>query len=182
MRKRAGRALGLAALGCVIALVAGACSGGSSGGGKGSSGTYLKWAPCCTWGTTWSNNYYSPLWVGIGNGLVLLPLAVENQPSLTSFTPQLATSWTVSGNTLTINLRQGVNWQNGKPVTSTDVYDTLALDGTAAGYGGWTYIAGVRAPNSHQVVITTQPGANVTLLEDQLSTGPWCRPASTASS
>jgi peptide/nickel transport system substrate-binding protein len=168
VRKRAGRALGLAALGCVIALVAGACSGGSSGGGKGSSGTYLKWAPCCTWGTTWSNNYYSPLWVGIGNGLVLLPLAVENQPSLTSFTPQLATSWTVSGNTLTINLRQGVNWQNGKPVTSTDVYDTLALDGTAAGYGGWTYIAGVQAPNAHQVVITTQPGANVTLLEDQL--------------
>ena len=105
--------------------------------------------------------------MGFAEGLIWLPLAVEDEPSLTSFTPQLATSWTTSGNTLTIHLRSGVNWNNGKPVTSTDVYDSIVLDG-ADDQGGWTYIAGVTAPNPSTVVITTRPGANMSLLEDQL--------------
>ncbi|MGH3164950.1 MAG: ABC transporter substrate-binding protein, partial [Trebonia sp.] len=158
-----------------VALLAAACSGGSSGGGA-ASGAYLKWAPCCSWGTTWSLNFYNPLALTIGEGLIQLPLAVENDPSLTSFTPQLATSWKASGNTLTINLRQGVNWQNSQPVTSTDVLDTILLNGlggaggasAAAGTGGWVYISGVSAPNSHEVVVSTRPGADMTLLEDEL--------------
>jgi peptide/nickel transport system substrate-binding protein len=160
----------LAAAGLAVALVTAACSGSSSGGGS-ASGAYLKWLPCCTWGTTWSYNYYSPLYVNFPNGLEMLPLAVQNYPSLTSFTPQLASSWTVSGNTLTLNLRPGVNWQNGKPVTSKDVYDTLALDG-AANYGGWTYIAGVSTPSTSQVAITMRPGTNPALLEDELFNRP----------
>jgi peptide/nickel transport system substrate-binding protein len=178
VRKRAGkRPLGFAAAGLAVALLAAACSGGgSSGGGGGGSGAYLKWAPCCSWTTSWSLNWYNPLALGIGEGLIQLPLAVEDDPSLTSFTPQLASSWTASGSTLTINLRPGVNWQNGKPVTSTDVLDTLTLNGlggaggaaTAAGTGGWLYIAGVSAPSSHELVITTRPGTDMTLLEDEL--------------
>jgi peptide/nickel transport system substrate-binding protein len=159
-----------AAAGCAVALLAAACSSGGSSAGKGSSsgsGEYLNWDPCCSWSTTWSLNQYSPIAVTIGQGLIQLPLAVENDPSLTSFTPQLATSWTVSGSTLTLNLRSGVNWQNGKPVTSTDVLDTIALDGTNDS-AGWLYIAGVTAPSANQVVITMRPGANVTLLEDEL--------------
>jgi peptide/nickel transport system substrate-binding protein len=156
----------LAVAGLAVTVVAAACSGGGSGGGAGTD-AYLKWSPCCSWGTTWSYNYYSPLYPNFPNGLELLPLAVEDYPSLTNFTPQLASSWTVSGNSLTLNLRPGVNWQNGKPVTSTDVYDTLALDG-AANYGGWTYITGISAPNSHQAVISMRPGTNVALLEDEL--------------
>lgn len=168
MRKRAGKALSLAAAGFAVALVAAACSGGgSSGGGTGSTGAYLRWSPCCSWGTTWSLNYYSPLWVNFPNGLELLPLAVEDYPSLTSFTPQLASNWSASGNTLTINLRPGLKWQNGKPVTSTDVYDSIVLNGTA-NLGGWTYIAGVSTPTPQQVVITMRPGTNVALLEDEL--------------
>jgi peptide/nickel transport system substrate-binding protein len=160
----------LAAAGAAVALLAAACSGGSGGGGSTTgSASYLRWAPCCSWGTTWSLNAYNPLALTIGEGLVQLPLAVENDPSLTSFTPQLATSWTTSGNQLTIHLRPGVKWQDGKPVTSTDVYDTIVLDGTNA-TAGWLYIAGVSKPNSSEVVITTRPRTNVSLLEDQLFT------------
>jgi peptide/nickel transport system substrate-binding protein len=163
------RSLGLAAVAFAVALLAAACSGGSgsSGSSSASASTYLKWAPCCSWGTTWSLNYYNPLWVNFPNGLELLPLAVEDYPSLTSFTPQLASSWTTSGGTLTINLRSGVKWNNGKPVTSTDVYDSIVLDGTDD-VGGWTYITGVSAPNPQEVVITTRPGTDMALLEDEL--------------
>ena len=174
---RGRRALAAAGV-AVIALVAAACTGSSGGSGSsgGGTGAYLKWAPCCSWGTTWSLNWYSPISLGIGEGLIQLPLAVEDDPSLTSFTPQLATSWTVSGDTLTINLRSGVNWQNGKPVTSTDVLDTFVLNGlggaggvtAAAGTGGWSYISSVSAPTATQVVVSTRPGTNMTLLEDEL--------------
>lgn len=174
---RGRRALAAAGV-AVIALAAAACTGSSGGSGSsgGGTGAYLKWAPCCSWGTTWSLNWYSPISLGIGEGLIQLPLAVEDDPSLTSFTPQLATSWTVSGDTLTINLRSGVNWQNGKPVTSTDVLDTFVLNGlggaggvtAAAGTGGWSYISSVSAPTATQVVVSTRPGTNMTLLEDEL--------------
>ncbi len=153
-----------------LALAAAACSSGGGGGG-GSAGTasYLKWDPCCSWGTTWSLNAYSPIALTIGEGLIQLPLAVENDPSLTSFTPQLASSWAVSGNTLTIHLRPGVKWQDGKTVTSKDVYDTIVLDGTN-NTAGWLYIAGVSAPNPSEVVVSVRPGTNIALLEDQLFT------------
>ena len=156
----------------LLGVVAACSSSGSSGGnGSGSTSAYLRWDPCCTWGTTWSLNYYSPLYIQFPNGLIMLPLAAEDYPSLTNFTPQLATSWTQSGNALTINLRSGVKWNNGKPVTSTDVYDTLVLDGIAQ-LGGWTYIAGVSTPNPQTVVITMHPGTNAALLEDELFNRP----------
>jgi peptide/nickel transport system substrate-binding protein len=171
--------MALAAAGLAVALLAAACSGGGSSGSAAGTAGYLRWAPCCSWGTTWSLNFYNPLALAIGEGLVQLPLAVEDDPSLTSFTPQLASSWSVSGDTLTINLRPGVNWQNGKPVTSTDVLDTIVLDGlggaggvtAGAGTAGWLYISGVTAPNARQVVITTRPGTDFALLEDELFVG-----------
>jgi peptide/nickel transport system substrate-binding protein len=168
-RRRGARVLRLGAAGIAVAvaLLAAACGGGGSG--KSSATAYLNWAPCCSWGTTWSLNMYNPLNLGITSGLVVLPLAVENDPSLTSFTPQLASSWTVSGNTLTMQVRPGVKWQNGQPVTSKDVYDTIVLDGTNQ-TAGWLYISSVSAPDSHEVVVTARPGADMTLLEDELLT------------
>jgi peptide/nickel transport system substrate-binding protein len=157
---------GAAGVAVAVALLAAACSGGSTT-SKSSATAYLNWAPASQWGTTWSLNMYNPLSVDIVRGLVVQPLALENVPSLTSFTPQLASSWTVSGNTLTIQVRPGVKWQNGQPVTSTDVYDTIVLDGTNQS-AGWLYISSVSAPNSHEVVVTARPGTNMTLLEDDL--------------
>jgi peptide/nickel transport system substrate-binding protein len=181
VRRRAGRgsppsvirrSVRLAAAGAAIALAAAACSsggGGGGGGGAGGTAAYLKWDPCCSWGTTWSLNAYSPIALTIGEGLIQLPLAVENDPSLTSFTPQLASSWSVSGNSLTIHLRPGVKWSDGKPVTSKDVLDTIVLDGTN-NTAGWLYISGVSAPSSSEVVVNARPGTNMALLEDQLFT------------
>jgi peptide/nickel transport system substrate-binding protein len=159
---------GAAGVAVAVALLAAACSGGGTT-SKSSATAYLQYAPASSWGTTWSLNQYNPLGLTIVHGLILLPLAVENVPSLTSFTPQLASSWTVSGSTLTIQVRPGLKWQNGQPVTSTDVYDTIVLDGTN-GSAGWLYISGVSAPNSHEVVVTARPGTNMTLLEDDLLT------------
>jgi peptide/nickel transport system substrate-binding protein len=162
----------LAAAALAVALAAAACSSGGGGGGADGTAAYLKWDPCCSWGTTWSLNEYSPVALTIGEGLVQLPLAVENDPSLTSYTPQLASSWTVSGDTLTIHLRPGVNWSNGKPVTSTDVYDTILLNGlggtSSLGNGGWLYISNLTAPNPHEVAVTTRPGTDMALLESEL--------------
>jgi peptide/nickel transport system substrate-binding protein len=163
-RRSAGGALRLAATGTAVALLAAACSSGT---GRSSATAYLQWAPSSQWGTTWSLNMYNPLSIDIVRGLVVQPLALENVPSLTSFTPQLASSWSVSGDTLTIQVRPGAKWQNGQPVTSTDVYDTIALDGTN-GSAGWLYISSVSTPDPHEVAVTARPGTNMTLLEDDL--------------
>ncbi|MCL4560303.1 MAG: ABC transporter substrate-binding protein [Chloroflexi bacterium] len=50
-------------------------------------------------------------------------LLFPNKTSATSFVPMLATSWTVSpdGKTYTFNIRQGVTFQNGDPLTAQDV-------------------------------------------------------------
>jgi peptide/nickel transport system substrate-binding protein len=162
------RRLAAAGTAVAVALLAAACSGGGTQ-GKSSTTAYLQFAPCCSWGSTWSFNMYNPLGLWFVQGLVVLPLAMENYPSLTSFTPQVADSWSVSGNALTIQVRPGMKWQNGKPVTSTDVYDTIVLDGTN-GSAGWLYISGVSAPNPREVVVTARPGTNMVLLEDDLLT------------
>lgn len=161
-------------VGLVMALLLAACGKSSVSTAKktkvstsATSTAYLDWAPCCSWGTTWSLNYYNPLALGIVDGLVVLPLAVEEYPSLSKFTPQLASSWSVSGETLTIHVRNGVKWQNGQSVTAKDVYDTIVLDGTEGG-AGWLYIKNVSMPSSHEVVITAEPGTNMVLLEDDV--------------
>lgn len=86
------------------------------------------------WGSTWSYNPYNSFFPGtVIDGFVDLPLAVQILPTLTKYSPQLATSWSASGDTLTVQLRHSATWQNGTPVTSTDVYDTILLNGTDGG-------------------------------------------------
>ncbi len=73
--------------------------------------------------------------------------------------PWLATkwSWNTKGNVLTMNLRRGVKWTNGRPFTSRDVVFTLdmlrkypAADTNAL----WSYMTGVQADGSYAVKIT----------------------------
>lgn len=128
---------------------------------------YLTFSPCCSWGTTWSFNEFNALGLGIADGLVYLPLAIQDDPSLTKFTPQLASSWSVSGTKLTLHIRGGVHWQDGQMVTARDVYDTIVLEGTdgGAGWGDWTDVV---QPNAHEVVVTARKGSNMVLAEDAL--------------
>jgi peptide/nickel transport system substrate-binding protein len=73
--------------------------------------------------------------------------------------PDLATTWTVSsdGLTYTFNLRQGVTFHNGDPLTASDVVfsmNRMIAIGQGYSYLFSPYVANTTAPNSSTVVIT----------------------------
>src|SRR5437773_7369176 len=72
--------------------------------------------------------------MGVFNNLVLFDQHVA-QNSLASIVPDLASewSWDETGAALTLRLRQGVKWHDGKPFTAADVkctWDALAGKGS----------------------------------------------------
>src|SRR5215470_11989042 len=69
----------------------------------------------------------SPM-MGVFNNLVIFDQNVP-QSSLSSIVPDLATSWSWSeeGTALTLPLRQGVKWHDGRPFTAADVQCTWDL-------------------------------------------------------
>src|SRR5215510_14339324 len=66
--------------------------------------------------------------MGVFNNLVMFDQHVK-QNSLQSIVPDLATSWSWNeeGTALTLPLRQGVRWHDGKPFTAKDVQCTWDL-------------------------------------------------------
>ena len=66
--------------------------------------------------------------MGVFNNLVMFDQHVK-QNSLASIVPDLATgwSWDEEGTALTLPLRQGVKWHDGKPLTAKDVECTWDL-------------------------------------------------------
>src|SRR5207237_7288862 len=66
--------------------------------------------------------------MGVFNNLVMFDQRVP-QNSLQSIIPDLATgwSWSEEGTELTLPLRQGVTWHDGKPFTAKDVASTFDL-------------------------------------------------------
>ena len=81
--------------------------------------------------------------------------------------PQLATSWEISadGLTMTFHLRDGVRWHDGKPFTSSDVaWSLLNVWKTLHGRGRATYanVVGVDTPDALTVVIRlSKPGPSI---------------------
>ena len=65
---------------------------------------------------------------GVFNNLVMFKQDVP-QNSLRSIVPDLATSWAWNeeGTELTLPLRQGVKWHDGKPFTAADIKCTFDL-------------------------------------------------------
>src|SRR5438552_18421988 len=65
---------------------------------------------------------------GVFNNLVMFKQD-EAQNSLRSIVPDLATSWSWNeeGTELTLPLRQGVKWHDGKPFSAADVKCTIDL-------------------------------------------------------
>ncbi len=106
------------------------------------------------WDSTWSYNAYAVNYALALSGplFVSLPLAFQLQPS-GAWDPQLAKSWTFSGNKLIVTLQPNAKWQTGQAVTSTDVVDSYIL-GLAAGWAWGTVASKVSALNSHQVAFT----------------------------
>jgi peptide/nickel transport system substrate-binding protein len=66
--------------------------------------------------------------MGVFNNLVIYDQAVK-QNSLASIVPDLATgwSWSEEGSELTLPLRQGIKWHDGRPFTASDVKCTWDL-------------------------------------------------------
>src|SRR5438132_5174512 len=66
--------------------------------------------------------------MGVFNNLVIYDQHVP-QNSLASIVPDLATgwSWSEDGTALTLPLRQGVTWHDGKPFTAKDVVCTFDM-------------------------------------------------------
>jgi peptide/nickel transport system substrate-binding protein len=66
--------------------------------------------------------------MGVFNNLVMFDQKVQ-QSSLSSIVPDLATgwSWNEEGTALTLPLRQGVKWHDGRPFTANDVQCTWDL-------------------------------------------------------
>ncbi|MBO0812930.1 MAG: hypothetical protein J2P23_12915 [Microlunatus sp.] len=173
------RVLAVVAAGAAMATAAACTAGTAAGGGGGNGGNngggssggaaapYLNYSPCCSWNTTWSYNPYNVNGLGIQSDFIDLPLAIQNYPSLTDYTPQLADSWDVKGNQLTVHLHPGAKWQDGSAVTSKDVYDTAILDGTR-GDAFWNDISGVKATDTNTVVFTLHKGQPVPLAENDI--------------
>ncbi|SFI72021.1 ABC transporter substrate-binding protein [Amycolatopsis sacchari] len=97
-----------------------------------------------------------------------LPSAEDNTPS-----PGLATSWTTSDDKLTwtYQIRQGLKWSDGQPVTAKDAaftFNRIMTDEKAQEANG-TYVenfASVTAPDDHTLVIRTKaPQASMTAID-----------------
>lgn len=129
-------------------------------------GAVLPITFCCPWGTTHSYNPYNAYFPQIGDDFVYLPLAVEIPPTLRRYSPQAASSWKASGNTLTVTLRKGLSWQNGSRVTSTDVYDTALLNGTEG--VTWPDLTNITTPSSNKIVFTIRSGVPMALAEQTI--------------
>lgn len=160
-----------------------ACTGGgSSSKGSNANGSKVGGAPLVMASsgpfTTWQYNPWATNFPAAATGFVYLPLAIQDWPSLTSFTPQLAASWSVRGNTLDVKLRPDANWQDGKPVTSTDVADSIYLYGLTGG-GIWDDISNLSASGAlKEFVLTARQNVPMVLLENDLFNGVTTYPAS----
>jgi peptide/nickel transport system substrate-binding protein len=74
--------------------------------------------------------------MGVFNNLIMFDQHLK-QNSLQSIVPDLATSWSWNeeGTELTLPLRHGVKWHDGKPFTAQDVKCTWDLARAGAGPG-----------------------------------------------
>ena len=93
-------------------------------------------------------------------GMVYEPLFFTNLNN-NQITPLLglSSSWDSTNTKLTVNLRQGVKWNDGQPFSSADVtytFNTVLKEakGVADTNGDWNYLSSVTAPDANTVVFT----------------------------
>ncbi|HLV97989.1 MAG TPA: ABC transporter substrate-binding protein [Ktedonobacterales bacterium] len=120
---------------------------------------------------TWTDNF-NPYFDATSNviasseGLIYEPLLFFNKFNA-QYTGMLASGYTVSsdGKQITFNLRQGVQWSDGKPFTSADVLFTFNMLKKYSGLdvnGLWTLpiISNVTAPDPSTVIVTLASANN----------------------
>jgi peptide/nickel transport system substrate-binding protein len=118
----------------MTAAVLAACSGSSGGSSSGtSSSSGQSGVLTVTTGSagTFADNFnqFSPAAEDPTNGMIYEPLFFYNTAKSGDVTPWLGSSfaWSNGGKTLTVQLRHGVKWTDGKPFTSADVVYTYNL-------------------------------------------------------
>ncbi|HEV2376017.1 MAG TPA: ABC transporter substrate-binding protein [Streptosporangiaceae bacterium] len=153
---------------CLLAAACGGASGGSTGSGQ--SGTlYIS----DSYGTTWTCQFnpFSATSEPFSFGPVYEPLmyadSLESGPAGYKLTPMLATSyaWSDGNKMLTFNIRQGVRFTNGAPLTAADVAFTFNLMNRYQGAdlnALWTNLGGpltsVVAKGNQVVMTFDRPG------------------------
>jgi peptide/nickel transport system substrate-binding protein len=142
-----------------------ACGGSSTSSGTGSSGAGSKSVLTITTGAAGSFaddfNLYSPNAEDPTNGMIYEPLFFFDTAKSGVIKPWLGTSyaWSNGGRTVTVQLRHGVKWTDGKPFTSADVVFTFdqAIHSTALNKFGLP-LASVKADGAYAVTINfSQP-------------------------
>lgn len=92
-------------------------------------------------------------------GLAYLPYVPRPGPN--PYYPELASSWTATKSAILLHLRPDARWQNGTPVTSADIADSLLLAG--ADYNtAWASISSVVPMGPRTVEIRIKPHAVAT--------------------
>lgn len=160
------RVLAASAVTVATALTVAGCTAGASTTNN-SDAPALIYSPCCSWNPqTYSYNPWNvnpaPL-----SDFVFLRLAVQDYPSITKYEPELASSWDVSGQTITVHLAKQAKWQDGSKVTGKDLYDTVLLNGLN-GAALWNDITDVKVVDDSTVAFTLRPGQPVALAEQDL--------------
>ncbi|MBO0810809.1 MAG: hypothetical protein J2P23_02055 [Microlunatus sp.] len=168
-------ALGLLVL-LLVATTAQACTGGSGSGGSnggrpgsgtggnagapGNPGTRAYRIGDIAWGSSIASNPYAATPTPHYN-LALLSLGVVSdwsRPGSNPYYPELAESWKLGKHSITFQLRTDAGWQDGKPLTSTDVITAFRAAG--ADYNSvWAAITKVTAVDDHTVTVDLQPWA-----------------------
>ncbi len=112
--------------GTLLGGVLAGCGGGDSGGGTGSD---VLTAFTGGESITANFNQFSPNAQDIARGGIYEPLFFFNTVKTGSVQPWLGThyAWSNGGRTVTVQLRHGVTWSDGKPFTSADVAYTFDL-------------------------------------------------------
>jgi peptide/nickel transport system substrate-binding protein len=147
----------------VLAACSGSSGSGSSTGTSSSSGQSGVLTVTTGSAGTFARNFnqFSPAAEDPTNGMIYEPLFFYNTAKSGDVKPWLGTSfaWSNGGKTLTVQLRHGVKWTDGKPFTSADVVYTynLAIHSAAINKYGLP-LASVAADGTYGATITfTKP-------------------------
>ena len=93
-------------------------------------------------------------------------------PAKKQYVPKLAKDWSFDGKTLTLTLRDGYTWHDGKPVTAEDAAKSLQLE-LWMDFSVSEYAKGVRATGKRTVEISLKEQFNRNVLEHELFGGTW---------
>jgi peptide/nickel transport system substrate-binding protein len=152
VKRRQLRAVALLAAAAVASAVLAGCTAPSQAGGGTSFLTISRET-----GATFVRNFnpFSPNNLPITNEAIYEPLFVYNDAGGNTV-PWLATKWTQAADAMssTFQIRSGVKWSDGKPLTAADVAYTINLDHKTT--GAYSYLKSATASGSTVTVTYTE--------------------------